>query len=332
MDARALICSKNQDFTLESVILANQQPDQVTIRTLWSGVSIGTEFAFIHGKIALDSYPICTGYMATGVIEGAGAATRGFHSGDLVYFGNNVQMTKKSGEPVTLANGAHASHAVCPTTAVAHLPKEVPVDVASSFVMPGVGLHGVDISNPRLGDKVLVFGVGLVGLSSVAWSNFRGCEVIAVDQDQARLDVASELGAAHTINTAHANLDADLERLATGGADVVIEATGKPDNIDIALCATKLGGKFIWQGHYGRFPVSFDFVSAHARRVRMFFPRGDGAEPARRASLHAMALGTLKWERTITHRVEACDAPDLYSRINSLKETDVIGALIHWSD
>jgi (R,R)-butanediol dehydrogenase/meso-butanediol dehydrogenase/diacetyl reductase len=332
MDARALICSKDQEFSLEPVILGDGQPDQVTIRTLWSGVSIGTEFAFIRGKIALDAYPICTGYMATGVIEGAGSATSGFNNGDLVYFGNNVQMTKQSGEPVTLANGTHASHAVCPATAVAHLPKGVPVDLASSFVMPGVGLHGTDISNPRLGDKVLVFGAGLVGLSSIAWSNFRGCEVIAVDQDQARLELALELGAAHIVNVSHANLDVELKRLAPGGADVVIEATGDPENIDLAISATKLEGKFVWQGHYGSEPVSFDFVSACAKRVRMFFPRGDGGEAARRASLRGMGLGILKWDRTITHRVEACDAPNLYTRINSLKETDVIGALIHWSD
>ncbi|MCH2667924.1 MAG: zinc-binding alcohol dehydrogenase [Deinococcales bacterium] len=331
MKAKALICSKDQEFTLEPVVLGNQQPDQVTIRTLWSGVSIGTEFAFISGKIALGAYPICTGYMATGVIEGAGSSTSGFKNGDLVYFGSNVQMTKESGERVTLGNGAHASHAVCTATAVAHLPKDVPVDLASSFVMPGVGLHGTDISNPRLGDKVLVFGAGLVGLSSIAWSNFRGCEVIAVDQDQVRLELALSLGATHTLNPSQVNLDLELKRLAPGGVDVVIEATGDPENIDRAIAATKIEGKFVWQGHYGQGPVSFDFVTAHAKRVRMFFPRGDGGEAARKAWLRVMGSGALKWDRTITHRVEACEAPALYRRINSLKNTDVIGALIHWS-
>ena len=176
-----------------------------------------------------------------------------------------------------------------------------------------------------------MFGAGLVGLSSIAWSNFRGSEVIAVDQDQVRLELALSLGATHTLNPSQVNLDLELKRLAPGGVDVVIKATGGPENIDRAIAATKIEGKFVWQGHYGQCPVSFDFVTAHAKRVRMFFPRGDGGEAARKASLRAMSSGALKWDRTITHRVEACEAPALYRRINSLKNTDVIGALIHWS-
>ncbi len=332
MEARALICSADQQFSLQAVELPEPRPDQVVLRTLWSGVSIGTEFAFVRGRIDNGGYPLCTGYMATGVVEFAGADTSGFAPGDRVYFRRNEVMTAADGTSVALRSGTHASHAVCAAVEVAPLPAGAPEDVASAFVMPGVGLHGVDISNPRLGDTVLVIGVGLVGLAAVAWSNLRGCEVVAADLDQKRLEVAQALGASHTIDVANQDLRGELERIAPGGADVVIEATGMPENIDAAIAATRLGGKFVWQGHYGREPVSFDFLVAHARRVQMFFPRNDGEEPARRASLRAIAMGALQWHRTITHRVSAEEAPGLYARINAGTDDGVIGAVIHWSD
>ena len=153
MKAKALICSENQDFSIQSVTLPDPQSHQVMIRTLWSGVSIGTEFAFIREKIVRGGYPLCTGYMATGVVEYVGSGTEGYVEGDKVYFRLNTKMNTMDGAEVNLLNGSHASHAVCDptgTTGVAHLPEGVSEDIASAFVMPGVGLHGVDISNPRI--------------------------------------------------------------------------------------------------------------------------------------------------------------------------------------
>ena len=335
MKAHALICSSKEDFSLEPVTLPDPESHQVLIRTLWSGVSIGTEFAFIQEKIVRGGYPLCTGYMATGIVEYAGSDTAGYAEGDKVYFRLNTKMSTGDGTDVNLLNGSHASHAVCdPTgsTGVALLPEGVPEDIASAFVMPGVGLHGVDISNPRLGDVVLVFGAGLVGLSSMAWSNLRGCEVVACDVDEQRLEIARKIGALHCINSAKQDLTKELEKISPGGADVVIEATGIPQLLNEAIALVRLGGKFVWQGHYGTNPVSLDFLKPHSKRVQMFFPCDDGHEPARRATLRNIATGALRWEETITHRVSCEEAPGLYRKINAGGDHRVLGALIQWSD
>ncbi len=68
MNERALICDEKQTFSIESVTLEDPAPDQVVIRTLYTGVSRGTEFAFIRNKISRGPYPLCTGYMGTGVV------------------------------------------------------------------------------------------------------------------------------------------------------------------------------------------------------------------------------------------------------------------------
>ena len=91
MNAQALICDEQQDFSIENVILADHAPDQIAIRTLHTGVSIGTEFALIRGKLSWGPFPVCTGYMGAGVVEAVGADIDNFSVGDEVYFrGNNT--------------------------------------------------------------------------------------------------------------------------------------------------------------------------------------------------------------------------------------------------
>ena len=77
MKAQALICDATQKFTLQEVILEDMKPDQVTIKTHYTGISIGTEFALIRNKVCWGPYPLCTGYMGTGVIIAVGGANAG---------------------------------------------------------------------------------------------------------------------------------------------------------------------------------------------------------------------------------------------------------------
>ena len=69
MRATALICDEKQRFHQADVNLADPAPDTVVIRALYTGVSIGTEFALIRNKLSWGPYPLCTGYQGVGVIE-----------------------------------------------------------------------------------------------------------------------------------------------------------------------------------------------------------------------------------------------------------------------
>jgi 2-desacetyl-2-hydroxyethyl bacteriochlorophyllide A dehydrogenase len=333
MEARALITTERQEFSLQPVTLTDPGPDEVLVRTLWSGVSIGTEFALIRAKLVWGPYPLCTGYQAVGVIEYAGGNVEGFAVGDRVYYRENRPMTLSDGTSVSAVSGTHCSRAVInprTTHGMAHLPEGAPEDAASLFVMPAVGLHGVDLSQVRLGWKVVVYGVGLIGLGVVAHCAARGCEVIAVDLDDYRLNVARRLGADHMINAMKQDYRAEVLRIAPGGADAVFETTGLPEMVmpTIELCRER--GTFVWQGNYGKDPFPFSFLTPHGKRLTMVFPCDDGYIPSRRSVVKGMALGTLPWAETITHRVEAKDAPALYAGINE-KRLNVLGAVIRWA-
>lgn len=334
MEARALICDEDQNFTIEDVYLPEPAADQIAVRTLYSGVSIGTEFALIRNKISWGPYPLCVGYQGTGVVEGVGDGISDFRLGDLVYFRGCDAMRLADGTQVSCVSGAHSSHVVLrpnTTHGAAKLPPGAPPDLASMFVMPAVGLYGVDMANPRMGHTVVVHGAGLIGQGVIAACAHRGCTVIAIDLSPVALGAAAKMGADHVIDASAADVAGEVHKLAPEGADVVFECTGIPACIDVAIPLCRAEGVFVWQGNYGEAPVTFSFLPAHGRRLRMFFPCDDGLQPCRRAVVKNLAMGTLRWEHTITHRIGWEEAPAMYERI-SRGAKDVLGVIVHWSD
>ncbi|MAF12140.1 hypothetical protein CMK11_16975 [Candidatus Poribacteria bacterium] len=334
MQAQALICNADREFELADVTLAEPAPTNLSVRAMCSGVSIGTEFAVIMGKINWGTYPLTTGYQAVGVVERVGDDVAGFAVGDRVYYRDNASITLPDGVSVTAAAGTHCSAAVidpASTHGIARVPEGVDDEPACLYVMPAVGLNGVDMANPRMGDVVVVHGVGLIGLGVVAACSHRGCTVIAIDIEDARLDVARKLGADHAINGAHQDAAAAVHEIAQDGADVVFECTGIPACLDPAIAMCRTHGKFVHQGHYGQAPISYNYSVPHGKRLTTFYPCDDGLANCRTAVLKNMAMGALAWGEVITHRVQAADAPDLYASIRDGASDGVLGAVIHWS-
>jgi threonine dehydrogenase-like Zn-dependent dehydrogenase len=114
------------------------------------------------------------------------------------------------------------------------------------------------------------------------------------------------------------------------GADFVFESTGRPQSIDAGVQMCRPFGCFVWQGNYGNGPISFEFLQAHQRRLRMVFPCDDGYRPYRRASLQAVASGAMPWGKVITQRVSYDEAPAFYEDIFHGKGASVIGSVVNW--
>lgn len=333
MNATALITDEQMNFSLETVTLPALQADKVLVRTAYSGVSIGTEFALIQQKVSWGPFPLCTGYMATGVVEQCGDAVSHVKVGDLVYVRANQAMRLADGRSVSPVSGTHCSHIVTGvggTHGLGVLPAGADLETASMFVMPAVGYKGVDMSEPKLGETVLVHGSGLIGLGVVAAAALRGCRVIAVDVQEVQLELAKTLGADVCLNSSKVNIPEVIEQMCPGGADVVFECTGIPALIKPAMELCRVDGKFVWQGNYGEKPIEFDFLTAHGRRLKTFFPCDDGYHPCREAVLKHMTRGLLPWEKTLSHRITADEAPEVYAKINA-GDKAYVGVTVHWA-
>jgi len=335
MKERALIAWKDQHFSVEEVDLPDPGPNQIRIRTHYSGVSIGTEFAYITGKGSIEgkSYPMCTGYQGTGIVEAAGKDIKDFKEGDLAFFRGGEGIRLSDGTAVSSMFGTHASAVVLDPAGdegAYHMVPGADMESASLYVMPAVALHGVDKANPRRGETVVVFGCGLIGLGVVASLVHRGCVVIAVDMLGARLKVARDLGADFLVDASTEEVKEEVQKLAPEGVDVVFECTGSPASIDPSMELCKWNGSYVWQGYYGTAPISMHASLPQYRELTMHVPCGDGGEPCRRAVIKNMTLGTLQWEKCITHHVSYVEAADIYTRIGN-KEKDIVGVTINWT-
>jgi threonine dehydrogenase-like Zn-dependent dehydrogenase len=121
-----------------------------------------------------------------------------------------------------------------------------------------VGFHAAARGRVTAEDTVAVLGCGGIGLGAVAASNFCGARTIAIDIDDAKLEVARKAGAAHTINFAAGSLHERLVELTEGlGPSVMIEAVGLPQTFLAAVTEVAFAGRVIYIG-YAKEPVAYE--------------------------------------------------------------------------
>ncbi|MDR0541830.1 MAG: zinc-binding alcohol dehydrogenase family protein [Dysgonamonadaceae bacterium] len=121
-----------------------------------------------------------------------------------------------------------------------------------------VGFHAVARGQVSDLDKVMVIGCGMIGIGAIARSVLRGAEVIAVDMDDEKLQLAKQLGAKHAINSQTENLHQRLSEITTGdGPDVVIEAVGSPITYRTAIDEVAFTGRVVCIG-YAKTEIAFE--------------------------------------------------------------------------
>ena len=334
-NTKAIVCTEDQNVALAKLTLPVLRPKDILVKNLYSGVSNGTELMLIRNKVSWGPFPIWLGYQAVGIVEKLGSEVDEFKIGDKVYHRGCSVSATMNGQSVSPTSGAHGAHSIVDTTSqkysAAILPKNIDEEAASLFVLPSVGLNGVNLSGVKTGDIAVIQGAGLVGLGNVAAAKLRGATVIAIDTQPNRLQVAKLLGADYTINAGQEDVPLRLTQLAPQGPDIVFESTGLAQFIDTALSYCKMYGKFVFQGDYGQFgQLSFKFYLAHEKLLTAYFPSDDGFQPCRKAVMDWIAAGALKWGQVITHRLSAEDAPAFYNALNRGETGNVLGAVIKW--
>jgi threonine dehydrogenase-like Zn-dependent dehydrogenase len=121
-----------------------------------------------------------------------------------------------------------------------------------------VGFHAAARGRVSSQDRVAVIGCGIVGMGAIASAVNRGAEVIAIDIDDSKMDIAKKIGVAHTINTSRENLHEALMRITDGdGPDVIIEAVGNAITYRAAVDEVAYTGRVVCIG-YAKSAVEFN--------------------------------------------------------------------------
>ncbi|MHC4475400.1 MAG: zinc-binding alcohol dehydrogenase family protein [Planctomycetota bacterium] len=244
--------------------------DQVLLRVGMVGFCGGDLNAF-KGTMPMQYYPMILGHEIGATIEELGSDVPDkFHPGMNVtaspYQSCGNCAACKRGRPNACRDnrtmgvrrpGAMTQYIAAPWRDVYPSQKLTVKELA--LVEPlTVGFHAVDRGRVCSADKVTVFGSGIVGLGAVAGSAARDAEVIAVDIDDRKLQIARKAGAKHLINSTKVDLHQALSELTDGqGPDVVIEAVGLPVTFRAAVEEVVFTGRVVYIG-YAKAPVEYE--------------------------------------------------------------------------
>jgi predicted dehydrogenase/threonine dehydrogenase-like Zn-dependent dehydrogenase len=155
---------------------ARQQPEKV--RMVLEKIQTDGLVTTIEAVQSKLSQPLPLGYCNVGVVAEVGTGVIGLKVGDRV-----------------VSNGPHADVVKVPKNLCARIPDEVDDESASFVVLASIGLQGIRLAQPTLGEAFVVTGVGLIGLLTVQLLKAQGCRVLAIDYDESKLALAREYGA-----------------------------------------------------------------------------------------------------------------------------------------
>lgn len=167
-----------------------------------------------------------------------------------------------------MGDGALAETVVVPAYTVHQLPDEVRFDQAAALEPAAVALHAVRTSGLRAGDACAVFGMGPVGLMTVAMLRQCGAgEIIAVDVQASRLALAGAMGASRAVDASRIDNASAVFAATSGlGAAIAFEAAGSQAALDSTLACLRKGGEAVLVGLMGKAQVDiFDIVNRELR-------------------------------------------------------------------
>jgi S-(hydroxymethyl)mycothiol dehydrogenase len=267
---------KGQRVELTTVLVPDPGPGEALVAVQACGVC-HTDLHYREGGIG-DDFPYLLGHEAAGVVEAVGEGVTGVAPGDFVILNwravcgqcracrrgrpwycfathNAAQkMTLADGTPLSpaLGIGAFADKTLVAAGQCTKVDPSVAPEVAGLLgcgVMAGLGA-ALNTAPVTRGDSVAVIGCGGVGDAAVLGARLAGAvTIIAVDIDPRKLEWARQFGATHVINSRETDPVAAIRELTGGnGADVVIEAIGRPETYEQAFFARDLAGTVVLVG------------------------------------------------------------------------------------
>ncbi len=312
------------DFGKASMIQkARQQPEKV--RQVLDKVQTDGLMTTVDAVRAKLAQPLPLGYCNVGTVHTAGPGVVGFRVGDRV-----------------VSNGPHADVVRVPATLSAQIPDTVTDTAASFTVVAAIGLQGIRLAQPTLGEAFVVIGAGLIGLLTVQMLRAHGCRVLAIDFDAAKLALARSYGA-ETCNPAAGEdpVAAGLTFSRGYGVDGVIitASTESSDPISQAARMCRQRGRIVLVGVTGLDLNRADFYEKELS-FQVSCSYGPGRyDPAYEQGGHDYPIGFVRWTEQrnfvavldlmasdaldvsglVTHRFAFSDAPEAYKTLSDDK-------------
>jgi 2-desacetyl-2-hydroxyethyl bacteriochlorophyllide A dehydrogenase len=340
----ALVFRGPREIAFESEEHRALQPGQVRLRTLYSGISAGTELTayrgtnpylhkrwdagrrlFVPDEQPSQAYPLRGwGYEEVGEVVETGDDAAGVSPGTRVY-----------------GTWGHRTHHVVTAeyARARRLPDGLEPLLGIFSQIGAIALNGVQDGRIRLGETVAVFGLGALGQIVAQAARASGATVIGVDLHDFRLDLARRLGAHRTLNPARERVAEAIKAVTAGrGADVCFEVSGAAPALNEAIRSAAYSARVVAMGFFqGETHGLFLGEEFHHNRVNVVASQISGTDPELRYRWEALRLaqtamrlqadGVLNLLPLVTHRAPFAEAASLFATLDRSPE-QVVQAVI----
>ena len=306
-------------------------PGSVRVRTWYSGVSAGTELTAYRGSNPYLSRTWDNGRRL--FVEGEPSFVYPIQGWGYSEVGEVVEVAAGVTDPVPgdVVHGiwGHRSEAVLPARAVAARVWTGQDPVSGTFARVGaIALNALLAADVRLGDRVAVFGQGVIGLLATRLAVLAGAEVAAVDALETRLDAATAFGAAHVVRAdVPGGAGAAVRAWSNGGVDSAIELSGNDRALHEAVRAVVVDGTVaaagFYQGGAAHLRLGEEF---HHNRVRVVASQIAGTPVALghrwdqprlvRTFMDQVRRGRVDARSLVTDVVDAADVATVFARLD----------------
>ena len=349
---RATVFHGPGDIRVEQVPRPKAGPGEAVIRVTTTTIC-GTDVHIVKGE-----YPVrpglVIGHEPVGVIEELGVGVTGYEIGDRVLVGaitpcgqcraclsGNLSQCGHGGGYEALGgwrfgntiDGAQAEYLLVPSAQANLTP--IPDDVTDEQVVlladiASTGFSAAESGKVRIGDSVVVFALGPIGLCAVAGAKLSGASlIIGVDSDPVRLDMARRMGADVVLDFTKIDVVDEVKRLTGGGADVTIEALGTQGTFENALRCLRPGGTLSSLGVYsGKLEMPYEAFAAGLGDHRVVTTLCPGGKERMRRLIATVQSGRFDPLPLITHRFSLDDIVEAYDLFSNRRD-GVLKVVIH---
>lgn len=320
---RALYFTAPGKIEIRQEGLPSPASGQVLVRTLRSAISAGTEMLIFRGLAPASMPADATLSSLPGTL--AFPLKYGYASvGKVIQIGDGVDRSLQGA--LVFAFQPHQSHFVAAAEETVPLPADMPVERAVFLPSAETAVNLVHDGRPLAGEKVVVFGQGVVGLLTTSLlASMPLSALVTLDRHSRRREASLALGAQHALDPEDPDCAARLARAladdAHPGSDLTYELTGDPAVLDHALRATGFDGRVVIGSWYGQKRATLDLGGEfHRSRIHLVSSQVSTLAPglrgrwthARRLAYAVAWLARIEPEGLITHRVPFEDAADAY--------------------
>ena len=333
---KATVFHAAKDIRVEEVPRPHAGVGEAVIRITLTTIC-GTDLHIVRGE-----YPVrpglVIGHEPVGVIEELGDGVAGYKIGDRVLVGAITPCGQcracLSGQLAQCGhghgyeaiggwrfgntiNGAQAEYLLVPY-AQANLAK-IPDELTDEQVVlladiASTGFSGAESGEVQLGDAVVVFAQGPIGLCATAGAKLMGASlIIGVESDPTRTAMARKMGADVVLNQKEVDVISEVKRLTDGGADVAIEALGIQETFENALRCLRPGGTLSSLGVYsGKLQVPYDAFAAGIGDYKIVTTLCPGGKERMRRLMNLVQSGRFDPTPLITHRFSLDNIVEAY--------------------